>query len=88
MLTFGHFVASFSLALLSVLLGSYLTSTMPTPHSRDGPTRDGYTTLSHLIRVSLYYSASSGAFVVVEGLNDGGKGFPVYEGFYLGESVA
>ena len=29
-------------------------------------------------------SASLGAFVVVEGLNDGGEGFPVYEGFYLG----
>ena len=29
-----------------------------------------------------------GGPVVVEGLNDGGEGFPVYEGFYFGESVA
>ena len=33
-------------------------------------------------------SASLGALVVVEGLDDGPEGFPVYEGFYLGESVA
>jgi len=29
-------------------------------------------------------SASLGALVVIEGLDDGGEGFPVYEGFILG----
>jgi ABC-type arginine transport system permease subunit len=48
MLTLEHFVASFSLALLLVLLGSYLTSTTGTPQSWDGQTGDGYITLSHL----------------------------------------
>ncbi len=29
-----------------------------------------------------------GGPVVVEGLNDGGEGFPFYEGLYIGEFVA
>ncbi len=33
-------------------------------------------------------SASLGALVVVEGLDYGPEGVPVYEGLYLGESVA
>lgn len=71
MLTLEHFVTSYSLALVLVLLGSYLTSTTGTPSSWDGQTGDGYITPSHLLRYFLYYSLSSGALLLLHLRLDG-----------------